>query len=142
VPGLLAFLDLLDRRGVRRVAVTNAPRENVEVMLRGLDLAHRFEAVVLGEECVRAKPYPDPYLEGLKILGMTADEAMAVEDSPSGLRAAVRAGLPCVGMLSGHNGDLLQREGACVTVGDYHQLMAALGVSAETAGAAAATCKD
>ena len=40
--------------------------------------------MVLGEECERAKPHPDPYLVGAKNIGVALDEVFAVEDSPSG----------------------------------------------------------
>ena len=44
----------------------------------------------------RAKPRPDLYLEALLRLGIRADEAIAFEDSPNGLRAAKGAGIYCV----------------------------------------------
>ena len=45
-----------------------------------------WQAVVLGEECVRAKPFPDPYLEGMRLLGLSPEETLVVEDSPAGIR--------------------------------------------------------
>lgn len=42
----------------------------------------------MGEECARAKPHPDPYLDGAKALGLGLDEVFAVEDSPSGVPPA------------------------------------------------------
>ena len=42
---------------------------------------------MLGEECERAKPHPDPYLVGAKNIGVALDEVFAVEDSPSGAPA-------------------------------------------------------
>ena len=39
---------------------------------------------MIGEECERAKPHPDPYLEAAKKIGLGVDEVFAVEDSPSG----------------------------------------------------------
>jgi HAD superfamily hydrolase (TIGR01509 family) len=85
MPGLSEFLGWLDSRGVRRAAVTNAPRDNATMMLRALHLDAAFEGVVLGEECARAKPHPDPYLEGLRLLGLQPHEAIVVEDSPAGV---------------------------------------------------------
>lgn len=35
-------------------------------MLESLGLTDFFEALVIGAECERAKPNPDPYLEGLR----------------------------------------------------------------------------
>jgi beta-phosphoglucomutase-like phosphatase (HAD superfamily) len=43
-----------------------------------------IQAIIVGEECARAKPHPDPYLDGAKALGLGLDEVFAVEDSPSG----------------------------------------------------------
>lgn len=51
-------------------------------------LTLRSQAVILGEECTRAKPFPDPYLEGLDKLGLAgeAHHALVVEDSPAGIK--------------------------------------------------------
>lgn len=86
MPGLTPFLQWMDSRGLRRAAVTNAPRDNTVMMLAALQLdSGVFEAVVLGEECARAKPHPDPYLRGLELLGLQPHEAIVIEDSPSGV---------------------------------------------------------
>lgn len=82
--GLTPFLHWLDDRGLRKAAVTNAPRDNTLLMLNALKLDSYFEAVVLGEDCERAKPHPDPYTKALQLLGLQPHEAVAIEDSPSG----------------------------------------------------------
>ena len=43
-----------------------------------------FEVVVLGEDCPRPKPHPDPYQKALETLGLSPHEAIVIEDSPSG----------------------------------------------------------
>ena len=40
--------------------------------------------MVLGEECARPKPHPDPYQVALEALGLSPHEAIVIEDSPSG----------------------------------------------------------
>jgi HAD superfamily hydrolase (TIGR01509 family) len=58
----------------------------MELMLSALHLREEFEVVVLGEECERAKPYPDPYLVAAKKLGLQpSDPVIVIEDSPSGV---------------------------------------------------------
>ena len=47
------------------------------------------QALIIGEECSRAKPFPDPYLKGLKVLGIEPQHAIVVEDSPSGPHCTV-----------------------------------------------------
>lgn len=87
--GLRQFLTWVDTRGLPSVAVTNAPRDNAYLMIRALGLSNYFKAVVLGEECERAKPYPDPYQKGLAVLGLQPHEAIVFEDSPAGRRACM-----------------------------------------------------
>lgn len=59
-----------------------------------------FDKVVLGEECAHPKPYPDPYLEGLKFCGAKPEETIVCEDSPSGgdsaPHTAKHGGVDCI----------------------------------------------
>ena len=48
-------------------------------MLSSLGLTSFFEALIIGAECERAKPHPEPYLQGLAALGMSSAEAAAME---------------------------------------------------------------
>jgi beta-phosphoglucomutase len=118
--GLLDVLNWADAQGLRLAVVTNAPRPNLTHTLEALDLDARFPIRVSGEDVVRAKPDPLPYLTALKLLGVNANEAVAFEDSPSGLRAAKAAGLFTFGILTGQTADVLQAEGADATISDFH----------------------
>ena len=122
--GLSSLIEWIESRSIRRVAVTNAPRDNAHLMLNVLKLDTWFEAVVLGEECTRAKPFPDPYLEGLRQLGMEAHETIVFEDSPSGIRAAVAAGIPTIGLLTGQSEEVLREAGATLIVKDFRDVIA------------------
>ena len=101
VPGLMALLDRADRAGVPMVAVTNAPRPNAELLLAGLGIAHRFKALVIGDELAHGKPHPLPYLEGLRLAGAQASASLAFEDSRSGIQSATAAGIATIGMRTG-----------------------------------------
>ena len=93
------------------MAVTNAPRPNAELMLTSLGLDGYFEHVVIGTECIRAKPHPDPYLEGMRLVGACdASRCVAFEDSPAGATAAVAAGIPTVGVTTSQP---VERAGEC-----------------------------
>lgn len=91
-------------------------------MLRALGLDHFFgdgERLVIGAECDHAKPHPEPYLEGLRRVGVSADQAIAFEDSPSGLTAAVAARLSTFGLSTTQSADKLRAAGAVAVVGDF-----------------------
>jgi HAD superfamily hydrolase (TIGR01509 family) len=98
VVGLMALLALADRAGTPMVAVTNAPRENAEMLLSGLGIAHRFKALVIGDELPHGKPHPMPYLEGLRTVSALPDLSLAFEDSRSGIQSASAAGIATIGM--------------------------------------------
>ncbi|WP_163009790.1 HAD family hydrolase, partial [Pseudomonas viridiflava] len=94
-------LDHAGQLGPKTAVVTNAPRENAMAMLTGLGIVDRFETIVIGGELARGKPHPMPYLTALELLGVSADEAIAFEDSLAGVQSAHAAGIHTFGMLSG-----------------------------------------
>lgn len=98
VPGLFALLDLADAAGLPMAAVTNAPRANADLILDGLGIRQRFKAVVIGADLPHGKPHPLPYLEGLRLLGASADRSVAFEDSRTGIASATAAGLATIGI--------------------------------------------
>jgi HAD superfamily hydrolase (TIGR01509 family) len=110
--GLLDLLEWAEGRGIRIALVTNAPRLNADHMLEALGLAGRFEVEITIEEVERGKPDPLPYLTALERLGIKAEEAIAFEDSPSGMRAAKAAGLYSFGVLTGLNAGEMREIGA------------------------------
>jgi beta-phosphoglucomutase-like phosphatase (HAD superfamily) len=55
-----------------------------------------FAAVVAADDVARKKPAPDAYLEVLSQLDLPAASCLAFEDAGNGLRAAIRAGIPCI----------------------------------------------
>ena len=57
---------------------------------------HVWRGAHVDGDVARAKPRPTLYLEALNRLGLRAEEAIAFEDSPNGVRAATAAGIYCV----------------------------------------------
>ncbi|MEU8759646.1 HAD family phosphatase [Streptomyces sp. NPDC048659] len=91
-PGLEPLL-----AGARGAAVvSSSPYAWVAGHLGRLGLRDRFAFLVTGDDTDRHKPAPDLYLLALDRAGLAAAEALAVEDSPTGVRAALAAGLRCV----------------------------------------------
>jgi beta-phosphoglucomutase len=118
--GLLALLDWADERGIKIALVTNAPRLNAEHMLDVLGITERFPIQITIEQVERGKPDPLPYLTALERLGVRADEAIAFEDSPSGMKAAKGAGIFSFGILTGLTAQEMRDVGADATIEDFH----------------------
>jgi HAD superfamily hydrolase (TIGR01509 family) len=119
LPGLLDFMEEAKDRGFSLALVTNAPEENVEAILLALDLGVFFDEVVLSDEVGPVKPDPAPYKAALEKLGIGPEEALAFEDSTSGIASAVGAGIPTVGMASTQAAETLEEAGAFVVAEDF-----------------------
>jgi HAD superfamily hydrolase (TIGR01509 family) len=119
LPGLLDFVQKGKRRGMRMALVTNAPKENVGAILPALKLQDYFQTVVLAAEVGAVKPDPAPYEAALVRTGVSADEALAFEDSVSGIASSVAAGIPTVGISSTQDPEKLHRAGAFIVAKDF-----------------------
>lgn len=119
VKGLQKLCKWVEDRGLKRAAVTNAPRINAEFMISKVGLDNYFQFLVIGSECERAKPFPDPYLKGLEFLKASPEHTFIFEDSVSGIKAGVAAGMHVVGVMTGNPGQSLLDAGATFVIKDY-----------------------
>ncbi|EEF33603.1 2-deoxyglucose-6-phosphate phosphatase, putative [Ricinus communis] len=128
INGLYKLKKWIEDRGLKRAAVTNAPRPNAELMISKLGLADFFDAVIIGDECVHAKPHPEPYLKALEVLKVSKDHTFIFEDSVSGIKAGVAAGMPVVGLSTRNPEDVLMEAKPTFLIKDYEdpKLWAAL----------------
>jgi len=95
--GVAELLADCAQAGVRVGVVTTTTRSNAAALLDsqlGASWEALFAVVVCAEEAPRKKPDPQAYQRALATLGLRPHEAVAVEDSPAGLQAAWRAGVP------------------------------------------------
>jgi HAD superfamily hydrolase (TIGR01509 family) len=118
LPGVSDLLAQSARLGWATALVTNAPRANAEQILSAIGL--EFPTSVFAEDLERGKPAPDPYLEAVRQLGVQAAHTVAFEDSPSGVRSSVAAGLRTVGILTGHPKEALHAAGASLCIANFN----------------------
>lgn len=91
-PGIVELLDYLDAKGIKRAIATSSPLERTQNYLSQWKLVDRFDALVSGYMVEKGKPEPDIYLYAASQLGLKPNECMVLEDSPTGILAAYRAG--------------------------------------------------
>lgn len=95
-PGVLRLMDECRQSGVALAVATTTSTANVEALfssLFGVRWREGFAAVVCAEDAPRKKPDPEAYMLALARLNVRAEEALALEDSPNGLKAALAAGV-------------------------------------------------
>ena len=125
--GLLSFLDWAEKNSIRSACVTNSDRATAEAVLSALDLRRRMDVLIIGGECARSKPYPDPYIAAMTRLGARADDCIVFEDSRSGVQSAVASKARLViGVRSSLSDHVLVRHGANATINDFTEATPAL----------------
>jgi beta-phosphoglucomutase-like phosphatase (HAD superfamily) len=85
-------------RGVRCAVVSNSTAAVVEATLAPHPWAAPLTLRVAADAVRNPKPAPDLYVAALAHLGLEPADCVAVEDSPTGVRAALAAGVACLGV--------------------------------------------
>jgi beta-phosphoglucomutase len=98
LPGAAEWLVRLQADGWRQAIASSAPRQNVEVMLRALQLEQYFDAIVASEDVTKGKPDPQVFLAAGKRLSVAPAHCIVVEDAAAGVEAAKRADMRCIGV--------------------------------------------
>ena len=98
-PGVRELIDEARDAGIRQAVTTTTSRANVDALL-GLHFGKAwrevFEVAVCGEDVARKKPDPEVFLRALRALDLNPLQAVAIEDSPGGVAAALAAEVPVV----------------------------------------------
>jgi HAD superfamily hydrolase (TIGR01509 family) len=129
IPGVQALLQALAAAGIPVAVASGAERDKVVSNLKiiGLD-AYFGPKVFTGSDVAHSKPAPDVYLLAAKSLGVDPSRCAVVEDSPTGVRAGVAAGMAVVGYAADTPAADLRAAGARAVAGSMKQVGELLGV--------------
>jgi HAD superfamily hydrolase (TIGR01509 family) len=106
--GLYSFLETLKSKNIPVAVASNAPLVNVDFALDMGKIRHFFDVIMYAGLVPNPKPAPDIYLKSAELLGFRPENCFVVEDSPTGLQAAVAAGCNPIAITSTFtSGDLL-----------------------------------
>ena len=100
-PAAEELLSIVERRGIPRGVATASRRKWLTIKLEKLGLTDFFDVAVCSTDVRRTKPAPDIYLLAAERMGLDPSEAVAVEDSPAGIKAATSAGIHTIGLRTG-----------------------------------------
>ena len=102
MPGAAQLLQSIRSLGLTIVLVTGSAQHSLLTRL-----AHDFPGIFSAERMVTAfdvkhgKPHPEPYLMGLEKAGVSASEAIVIENAPLGVEAAHAAGIYTIAVNTG-----------------------------------------
>lgn len=122
LPGVAETFAWLKESNVPFGIASNAPRAFIENTLErcGLDVEFKFGA----DDVARPKPEPDVFLKCAKALSISVlkhTDVIVFEDSPHGIKAAVKAGMLPIGVLTQNTNEEMISAGAkicCQHVGE------------------------
>ena len=90
--GIRELLDFLKEQGILCAITSSSPMEAIRKHLAAHGLLPYFHKLCSGYDVPKGKPEPDIYLHGAAALNLKPEECLALEDSPTGILAAYRAG--------------------------------------------------
>lgn len=120
VPGAVRLVRELHHGGTAVALATSASRSRARSTLLELGLLDCFPVIVAGEDVHLGKPDAAIYRLACDRIGFAPCHLLAVEDAVSGIRAALGAGLGCVGVASHEEPENLTAAGAVHVVRDFN----------------------
>jgi len=116
-PGLEDLIFQLRSRSLKLAVVAGAIRSEIELVLNRATIAEYFTVIVGGDDTTTSKPEPDGYILAVERLNqqypgfnLLPSQCLAIEDTPAGIQAAKRAGIPVVGVANTYPFHMLQRQ--------------------------------
>lgn len=91
--GAYMLLQYLKTNRYKIALATSTSRESAMSHLKMSKMTEYFDVIVTGDMVEKGKPHPEIYLKACKGLEMVPKNAVAIEDSPNGLKSATAAGL-------------------------------------------------
>ncbi|HYD99108.1 MAG TPA: HAD family hydrolase [Alphaproteobacteria bacterium] len=115
-PEVRALFERLRADGKRIALASSAKGDELEHYLKLTGIGDLIEASTSKDDAERSKPEPDIFQAALDRLGIAADRAVVVGDTPWDAIAAARAGLPTIGMLCGGFEPAELEEAGCIAL--------------------------
>ena len=95
-PGFHALFEMLETQGIPLVLVTTSSRSTVLRNFEGWNYPDRFDVLITADRGLPAKPAPDKYLQAAEDVNVNPENMMVIEDSNTGMQAAISAGCKAV----------------------------------------------
>jgi HAD superfamily hydrolase (TIGR01509 family) len=103
-------------RGITVVLATSAPEDELAALRDALKVEESITDVTSADDVQTAKPEPDVVQRALEKAGSAADSTFFVGDTVWDVIASARAGIPCLGVLSGGVSEAELRDAGAIEV--------------------------
>jgi HAD superfamily hydrolase (TIGR01509 family) len=96
LPGVIDRLQEARSLNLKTAIASSSTRDWVVPLIEKRGLSKYFDCIKTREDVDNIKPAPDLFISALKALDVSPEFAIAIEDSPNGVRSAKEAGLFCI----------------------------------------------
>ncbi|MFO0887005.1 MAG: HAD family phosphatase [Candidatus Saccharimonadales bacterium] len=103
--GVEQLIGLLHENGIPIAIGTSSTTADTERKLTDAGIFHNFETLVTHDDITKHKPDPTVYLAAAKKLHIQPSQCIVIEDAPSGIEAAKRAGMKCIAITAVYTTD-------------------------------------
>jgi HAD superfamily hydrolase (TIGR01509 family) len=105
VSGIIELLERIKKVEIPMAIASSSPLQFIQEVLEKIGLRNYFAICLSGEQVVLSKPEPDIFLKVAELLNVKPHECLVIEDSASGIIAAKRAGMRCIGYKNTNSGN-------------------------------------
>ena len=96
LPGVLNILEFIKEK--KQLIGLGSASKNARPILEKVKILHMFDAIVDGNDVTNAKPDPEVFVRGAKLLNVSNENSMVFEDAVAGIQAANIANMTSVGI--------------------------------------------
>ncbi len=96
IDGFINFIIKLKEQGYKICIVTNSNRIVAEKILDIININKYIDFLIIGNECEKPKPYPEPYMKAMEKLNIQNTKSIIFEDSNTGILSAVSSNPKCI----------------------------------------------
>ncbi len=123
-PGFQQFYTKIRKHVGQAALVTATPRPLVNEIFKNSNIDVDFDFIVTSSDVENTKPAPESYLKACGLIGVEPFQALVIEDSSTGLRAATAAGCQTIGITTSCSKDSLKEANFIVdSFGELEELL-------------------
>ncbi len=123
IDGVIDFLSKIKKHGHLIGIVTNCNRKVAEIIIKHIKINNLVDKLIIGSECKKTKPSPDPYLEAMNHFGFFNRKTIIFEDSKTGIQSGKTTFPKClVGIETVYSQEELLNSGVNLTIKNFLDL--------------------
>lgn len=116
LPGVIDLAKAARQAGWKQAIGSSAPLANIEILLKATGMGEYMDAISSGDDVTVGKPDPKVFLIAFERLGVDPAQGVVIEDAPTGVQAAKRAGAACLAVTNTQTRETLEQAGANMVV--------------------------